>query len=1257
MIPMTASFSRSSYKTCLCLFTLLATSLAHAGDRFVSPAGNDANDGRAPESAFRSVAAAAKATPAGAHTIRLAAGDYPETESTLLAPGVSLTGAGIGKTIIRWSARQESRQTKAAPETDKTAIRATNTANASISGFTLIGNLPDNQRANTGIVVHGANNVSIHDCEVKGFEFTGIWMHDAVKSTIRNARLDDNGLPHKDSCSGGLQVGHMTDCSIHHNTIRENRGAYGIKTCIPEWTLRNDPWSAPKAKLVRVLIHDNDIKLRQQGGWGQGQPNMAIELWHSEPDTCEIYQNRINTCVSLVEGANAAKTIRVHHNLFILDPGYNYAIEAGHHNMEIDHNVFRNGIYPIATWGGPPDNLNVHDNVFDGIEDVVLLSFTGATNFRFANNTVVFKKDMPVLSLGKHGKESRGILIADNVFVKEGGDPMAADMLKEEADNKSAPGSVTIRGNLFWNWKPAGADSQSANPMLVREPDGDRLLKLAPDSPALKAGKGTPGGKLPAVSSDPLVDAVFNRMSQEDKFAELQGIWPGTLFENGTLSPEKCRQLIPHGVGQLCQFASSMNLPPEKARDMARQIQAWLMTETPARIPAIVHDEGITGFPGPGATTFPQSIGMACTWNPEIIERKARLTSADFRATGTTLALSPVLDVCRDAQWPRMEEGFGEDPYLVSIMGLAFIRGMQGDDLRNGVATTCKHFAGYGGETTDRRVFIEEYLLPHETAIRTGSAQAIMPGYHAYNGKLCIENHELLGDILRDHLGFQGLVVSDYGAMDKLNPSNAESAMADIAAKCLNAGADVELPKGTYFSALLKAGINGKVSQATLDAAVKRSLTLKARLGLLDDVVKTGRDGPLDFDPPEHRKLAYDAACQSLVLLKNNGVLPLAPEAKHIAVLGPNADSIQALLGDYTYQALAAFWQNRPIDPNHPKLVTLLAGLQKRLGGDVKLLHERGCDWSEGSEGSLDSSGTGDTRLNKDGNERIKKLVHEGVPAANPDLALRHAAASDVIIAAMGENMYLSGEGRERPGIRLPGQQEAFVKRLLDTGRPVVLVIFGGRPQIIDDLEPRCAAVIQAWYPGEEGGHAVADLLLGRINPSGKLCVTYPSAKSKRPSCYNEGYSSDAPPMYPFGHGLSYTRFDYRDLKLPENPQTTDREIPVSFRVKNSGPRAGAEIAQVYVSPKKLSVPAKPIQLKAFKRVELDQQAESEVSVAISPEQLACWNDREWVIEPGEYEILAASSASDVRLRGTVHLGGGLQRLKHRTHPSGQPAW
>lgn len=478
-----------------------AAPLAHAADYHVTPAGNDTNDGLSPQSAFRSLAAACRTTPAGKHVIHISAGEYEESASCVLPTGVSLVGAGIGKTVFRWNAVRSLDENPMKFDFTGFLIQIKDSSDASISGLTIIGSLPEDKRAHGGILAHEVRNASIHDCEVKGLEFTGIWLSKATNSSVHHCRFDDCGHPSNQSCSGGLQIGELTDCTIHHNIIREHRGAYGIKTWMTTWTNPTD-WgffSSNKVRLTRVLIHDNDLKIRQQGGWGQGQPNMSIELWNSEPDHCEIYQNRINTCVSLVEGGKAAKTIRVHHNLFILDPGYNCAIEAGHPNMEIDHNVFRNGIYPLATWGGPPDNLNVHNNVFDSIEDIALLTFTGTTNFRFVNNIVTVKKDIPMLSLGKHGKASHDILIADNLFVKQDGPPQAAEMVVAEADNKPEPDSITIRGNHFWNWNPAGADSQSADPKLIREPDGDQLLKLASDSPLLKAGKGTPGGNWPSV--------------------------------------------------------------------------------------------------------------------------------------------------------------------------------------------------------------------------------------------------------------------------------------------------------------------------------------------------------------------------------------------------------------------------------------------------------------------------------------------------------------------------------------------------------------------------------------------------------------------------------------------------------------------------------------------------------------------------------------------------------------------------------------
>jgi beta-glucosidase len=675
----------------------------------------------------------------------------------------------------------------------------------------------------------------------------------------------------------------------------------------------------------------------------------------------------------------------------------------------------------------------------------------------------------------------------------------------------------------------------------------------------------------------------------------------------------------------------------------------WLMTETPAKIPAIFHEEALTGFPSPGATVFPQAIGMGCTWNPELAERKARCTAETFRAAGSTLALSPMIDICRSAHWSRLEESFGEDGYLTSVLALAFVRGMQGDDLRTGVATTGKHFAGYGQDNSNRQVFFEEFILPHEVITRVGNAQCIMPGYHQYNNIPCAAHPELLTDILRGHMQFTGLVVSDYGSVGMMVGQKYASDNLDAGVKAINAGMDVELSHGTCFRHLPEAIEQGKVSVQTLDAAVKRSLRLKARLGLLDETIQIGKDGDLDFDPPAHRRVAYEAACQSVVLLKNNGVLPLKKDVKKIALVGPNADSFQALLGDYTYQSMSGFWWGIPTDPTNPKLVTLLEGLRDRAGGRLTILHERGCDWSEPLEGQVDASG--DPRLAAGGDDRmarIKAMVHAGVPEANLDRALQYAAESDVVIAAMGENMYLCGEGRDRKGIRLPGDQETFVKKLLETGKPVVLVLFGGRQQVIDTLEPGCAAVVQAWFPGEEGGNAVADLLLGNVNFSGRLCVSYPRTEAAGAMCYNEGYGDGAKLLYPFGYGLSYTRFEYRDMNVPAAAKTSDERIAISLKVKNAGDRDGAEVVQLYVSPKGLPIHCKPIQLKGFARLELAAGQEREVTFELSPEQLAHFADDQWVIEPGRYEFLAAASATDIRLRGSVELGGDRRQLKHR---------
>lgn len=480
-----------SIATLICLVSPLVS----AADYYVSQVGNDTNNGLSPQSAFRTLASACRATPTGKHTIHVAPGEYEETESSILPPGVSLSGAGIGKTIFHWKAVRSLEENPMKFDFSGFMIQMKDSSDASISGLTIIGSLPDDKRAHAGILAHEVKNVSIHNCEAKGLEFTGIWLSQATHSSVHHCRFEDCAHPSKDSCSGGLLVGDLTDCTIHHNHIREHRGAYGIKTWKTVWTNPFD-WgffTHNKAKLTRVRFHDNDIMVRQQGGWGGGQPNMALELWNSDPAGCEIHHNRVNGCVSLVEGGKAPKTIRVHHNLFLLNPGYSYAIEAGHHNMEIDHNVFRNGFYPIASFGGTIDNLRIHHNTFDGIEAHGVCNMPGVSNYAFTHNTVVVKQDMNVLNIGSGDKPgiANHVTIANNLFVKDGNPPSANPVMMLHGTSTSD--QVSIRDNAFWNWAPTGDSPMVAEPMLERASDADQLLRLSAKSPVRAAGKGNPG--------------------------------------------------------------------------------------------------------------------------------------------------------------------------------------------------------------------------------------------------------------------------------------------------------------------------------------------------------------------------------------------------------------------------------------------------------------------------------------------------------------------------------------------------------------------------------------------------------------------------------------------------------------------------------------------------------------------------------------------------------------------------------------------
>ena len=732
------------------------------------------------------------------------------------------------------------------------------------------------------------------------------------------------------------------------------------------------------------------------------------------------------------------------------------------------------------------------------------------------------------------------------------------------------------------------------------------------------------------------VDELMATMSMDEKLAQITGTRLRDIMVDGKVSIEKCREHIPHGIGHFCQFSSGLTLEPEQLRDLVREVQHYLMMETNTKIPAIFHEEAITGFATQGATTFPQQIGVGCSWNPEIVKNNANSTAQSMRAAGATFALSPMLDLSRTAHWNRLEESYGEDAYLTSRMGVAFIKGLQGNDLKTGVAATAKHFAGYGTANDNAKELYEEYLMPHEAAFKVAGAKSVMPSYGKYKALAVSANPTMLDQMLRKEIGFDGLVVSDYGAVNLIYKGHKQAKNSAMAgAMAINAGVDIELSSPIAFPLLPDAIKDGLVTEETINKAVKRSLVMKAKLGLLDKNLKIGKDGPLDFDPPSNRELAYKTASQSIVLLKNNGVLPLNSDIKKIALVGPNASTYHCLLGDYTYQSMISFWHSTDFDPTNPKLITLLQGLENKLGENVEINVERGCDWSAPLESKIDTSGLGDDRLSK-----LKMLTVKGLPQPDLQKAIKISEESDVIIAAVGENLYLCGEGRERKGIRLPGEQEAFVEKLIGTGKPVILVLFGGRQQLVSKFEDKCAAIVQAWFPGEEGGNAIADILVGNVNPSAKLCVTYPKTESRAEINYKNGYGNGDLVQYPFGFGLSYTDYQYSNLKIKSKIDINDERFSVSLKVKNIGDMDGTEIVQLYMSPIDKASTQKPIQLKGFERVKLKAGEEKTLTFNVSPEQFVQYKNNKWIVESGKYQLKIGASSTDIRLEGVIELKG-----------------
>ncbi len=751
------------------------------------------------------------------------------------------------------------------------------------------------------------------------------------------------------------------------------------------------------------------------------------------------------------------------------------------------------------------------------------------------------------------------------------------------------------------------------------------------------------------------VDALLGAMSLAEKVAQLGSRWTqANLAHHDTDEVDTSLNVAPmqdvftagesmtlkeasrHGLGHLTRIYGSIPVSAaEGAAELVRQQQTVLENDR-FDIPALVHEECLTGLTCFGATVYPTSLAWGATFDPDLIERMATTIGHDMVALGVHQGLSPVLDVVRDYRWGRVEETIGEDPYLVSMVGAAYVRGLQS----TGVIATLKHFAGYsasraarnhGPVSMGRRELTDVILPPFEAAIRAG-ARSVMNSYADIDGVPVGADPTLLTHVLRAQWEFTGTVVSDYWAVPFLATMHRVAADAgDAGALALAAGIDVELPDTIgYGDALVERVQRGDVDEALVDRAARRILTQKVELGLLDaDWTPEGsvRDAAAtELDSASNRALARELAERSIVLLDAGTALPLRRENRsqpqRIAVVGPCADDSQTFLGCYSFPNHVAV--------RHPgtglgiEVPSALDALRAELS-DVDVSYAQGCAVS-----GADRSGFA--------------------------AALEVARDADVCVAFVGDRAGLfgsgtSGEGCDVDDLQLPGVQADLVAQLLETGTPVVVVVVSGRPYALGEIAPRAAGLVQAFFPGEEGGPAIAGVLSGRVQPGGKLPVQIPRTPGAQPSTYlqpplgrleSRGISTvDTTPLFPFGHGSSYTTFEVNDLKLSGDTIATDGEIEVSVRVRNTGTRDGSEVVQLYLHDVVAQV-ARPVQqLLGFARIELRAGDSHEVVFRVHADRFAYTNGAfQRVVEPGDVQLWLGTSAANVPCRTTIRVTG-----------------
>ncbi len=843
----------------------------------------------------------------------------------------------------------------------------------------------------------------------------------------------------------------------------------------------------------------------------------------------------------------------------------------------------------------------------------------------------------------------------------------------------------------------------------------------------------------PKLSAEERAQDLLGRMTIAEKIAQLQ-------CEIQEVDGRD--SIITKGLGNLA--VSLRSLGPREAAEKANRIQKLAVEKTPWGIPIIIHDEALHGLIGKEATSFPQAIGLAATWNPELMEQIAAVIGKQARSRGIRQVLSPVINIARDVRWGRVEETYGEDPYLTTRMGVAFCKGIE----TAGVISTPKHFAanaGDGGRDShpihfSERLLREIYFPAFKACVQEAHATSVMAAYNSLEGVPCSSSRWLLTDILRKEWGFGGFVVSDYGSVGGMMSLHHTAASTKEAAKqALEAGLEVEFP-GIYCfgQPLLQAVKEGSIAPATIDTAVARVLRAKFRLGLFENHYVDPEAAAQNNDTPEHRALALHAAREAIVLLKNeNNFLPLKKEIKSIAVIGPNADANR--LGDYSGFGM--------------KIVTVLEGIKSKVSPTTQVSYAKGCDLGEtalppipaenlypphAKKGGHGLRGEYFNNMNLAGQPALVRLDKQinfdwggGLPDSSMapdrfsvrwtgtliptvtntyklsittddgvrlyidgklivdswvdrapttdhftmkleagqryDLRIEYYENGGGAFASLGWNLetgvdkemadavaiaknadvaiivagIIEGEGRDRADLNLPGSQEELIKAVAATGVPTAVVLMTGSAVTMRNWIDEAPAIVEAWYAGEEGGNAMAEALFGDYNPGGKLPITFPQSVGQVPLYYNvkpsgRGYdyvSLSGKPQFPFGHGLSYTKFEYTNLRLTPKQINPTENIEISVEVQNTGAREGDEVVQLYLHDVVASV-ARPLkELKGFKRVPLRSNEKKTVTFLLTPEQLALLDQNmKTVIEPGEFEVMVGSSSEDIRLRGSFEV-------------------